>query len=548
MEAVSSKVDSHIHSVLSHRNALRHIDPDKHLKDEDLLKQIGYKQELRRHYTIFETFGISFSIMSLLPSIASILPILLSSGLLGAWLSWFVASFFIFLVGCGLSFLGSAIPTSGGLYYYTNYFCPESIRVPLSFLIGCANTLGLSAGTCAINYGFAVEVLSAVFIQRDGDFEITDAKLYGLFAACVVSNIVIASLATKQAARLQAISVYLNLFLIALFVIAVPIGYSKNNKFNSKELIFSDLTNFREWPIGWSVCLSLQGAVWVIGAFDSVIHCSEECKNPQQAVAWGILGSIGACGVFGVAIVSVCVACIKDGNVQRVLESSTGSAMAQIIYDALGKQWSVAFMALIALGQYFMSTSIVIAVSRQAWSFARDDGLPIIYNWVKYVDPRIKVPVRATIFVGGLCLSLGLLVFIGPAGANALFSLTICSNNLAWMMPTLMILLPYGRKKFVPGPFWFGKPLSYTIMTAGVSWMIFVMGLSLFPDNIKVDKETMNYTVVINVGMWILSLTYYFLHGHKKYSGPKSNLEDEDEFAEGSSVIMVEEVYAETKV
>ncbi|KAI5954225.1 hypothetical protein KGF54_002000 [Candida jiufengensis] len=486
--------------------------------------------------------------MSLLPSIASILPILLSSGLLGAWLSWFLASFFILFIGMGLSFHASAIPTSGGLYYYTNYYSPESIRVPLSFLIGCANTLGLAAGTCAINYGFAVEVLSAIFIQRDGDFEITDGALYGLFAACVVTNIIIASVATKQAARLQAFAVYLNIFLIVIFLIAVPIGYSKNYEFNSRELIFSDLQNFREWPIGWSVCISLQGAAWVIGAFDSVIHCSEECNNPQRAMAWGILGSIGACGVLGVAIVTVCVACIVDGDIQRVLESSTGSAMAQIIYDSLGKHWAVAFMAMIAVGQYFMSTSIVIAVSRQSWSFARDDGLPIIYNWVKYVDPRVKVPVRATIFVGGLCLALGLLVFIGPAGANALFSLGICSNNLAWMMPSLLILLPYGRKKFVPGPFWFGKPLSYTAMTIACLWGVFIMGLSLFPDNIAVDKETMNYTVVINVGMWILSLAYYFIYGHKIYSGPKSNLEDEGDYAESSDVAMIEEIATEKKV
>ena len=48
--------------------------------------------------------------------------------------------------------------------------------------------------------------------------------------------------------------------------------------------------------------------------------------------------------------------------------------MAQIIYDALGKKWAVAFMSLIAVGQYLMSVSIMIALSRQIWSFARDDG------------------------------------------------------------------------------------------------------------------------------------------------------------------------------
>ncbi|KAI5951812.1 hypothetical protein KGF54_004887 [Candida jiufengensis] len=545
MEAIRSRTETHLHNIRSNRSEVRSIDPQHNAGDEDLLNQIGYKQELRRHYSTLETFGISFSIMSLLPSISSILPTLLESGLGGAFWSWLAASIMITIVGISMSMAASAIPTSGGLYYYTNYYCPDSYRVPLSFLIGCANSLGLLGGYCSISYGFAVEVLSAVSISQDGAFEVTNGKNYGVFAATVISTMIIACLATKQAAKLQAISIYVNVFLVLLFVIAVPVGFSKHHTFNSRGMIFGDFTNARSWPVGWSVCLSLQGAVWVIGSFDSVIHCSEECKNPQKAMAWGIVGSIVACAILGVAVVAVCCACIIGGDITRILDSETGSAMAQIIYDSLGKKWAVAFMALISVGQYLMAISITIAISRQIWSFARDDGLPIIYNWVKYVDPRVKVPVRATILAGIIALLLGLLSLInGNAGSNALFSLAINSNSLAWMMPTLLILLPYGRKKFIPGPFWFGKPISYTIMLLAVLWLMFIIISSTFPDNKEVDKNTMNYTVVINVGVWILSLFYYYVHGYKKYSGPRSNL-DMPDYVDGSSVALMDEVLSE---
>ena len=139
---------------------------------------------------------------------------------------------------------------------------------------------------------------------------------------------------------------------------------------------------------------------------------SEEAKNAQRAIPFGIIGSITACWLLGWFIVIVCAACIKDGDVGRVLESETGSAMAQIILDALGKKWAVAFMSLIAFGQYLMSVSIMIALSRQVWSFARDDGLPVVYNFVKYVNPRIQVPIRATMFAAALGIVLGLLVLI----------------------------------------------------------------------------------------------------------------------------------------
>lgn len=542
MRSITSRTEDHLHNVISHRSEVRSIDPQHNAGDVELLAQIGYKQELRRHYSTLQVFGIAFSIMGLLPSIASVLTTGLESGPAGLVWGWFLSSIFILCIGISLAFLGSAIPTSGGLYYYTNYYCPDAFRVPLSFMIGCSNSLGLIGGLCSISYGFAVQVLSAVYIQQDGAFEITNAKCYGIFVACVVSNTIICCLATKQAALLQTVSIIVNVFLVLLFLIAVPAG--KGGDFNSRSFIFSNFENSRDYGTVWSFALSWMPAIWTIGAFDSTIHCSEEAKNAQRAIPVGIIGSISACWILGWAICIVCAACIKDGDVSRVLESDTGSAMAQIIYDALGKKWAVAFMSLIAVGQYLMSVSIMIALSRQIWSFARDDGLPVVYNFVKYVNPKIKVPIRATMFAAALGILLGLLVLInGTAGSGALFSLAVASNVLSWGLPVLLILLPYGRKRFIPGPFYFGSTISTLINIVSVGWTGYVIVLCMFPDSITVDKNSMNYTVVINVGVWLLALIYYFVWGYRFYTGPKSNLEED--FVEGVSTGNVDEVLNE---
>jgi len=48
--------------------------------DEELLASLGYKQEFRREFTGLETFGIAFSIIGLLPSIASVLSYSIPNG------------------------------------------------------------------------------------------------------------------------------------------------------------------------------------------------------------------------------------------------------------------------------------------------------------------------------------------------------------------------------------------------------------------------------------------------------------------------------------
>lgn len=517
---------SNLQQLTSIRSEIRDIDPNRDIGDEELLAQIGYKQELDRHYSTLQVFGISFSIMGLLPSIASIMSAGLESGPVGLVWGWFVSGLFILCTGASLTVLGSAIPTSGGLYYYTNYFAPENIGIPLSFVIGCSNSIGLCGGICSIAFGFATEVLAAVALSRDGDFNITYGMQYGVFAACVISNVIICCLTTKHTATLQSVSIALNLFLIALFFIAVPIGASKTYGFNDGHFIFAKLENYRDWNTGWSFMIAWIPAMWTICSFDSVIHCSEEAKNAQRAIPIGILGSIATCWILGWFICIVCCAVIKDGDVDRLLNTSTGNLMAQIVYDSLGRKWAVAFMSLIAVGQYLMSCSIFIAASRQIWAFARDDGLPVVYNFVKVVNPKIKVPIRATIFAGIISLIIGLLVLIGPAGSSALFSLGITSIYFSWGVPVLMVLLPTGQARFKPGKFYFGKFWTNTMHWVTVLWIVYAIIMNMFPNDKAVDLNSMNYTVVINVGIWLLSLLYYYVHGYKVYVGPKSNLED----------------------
>lgn len=530
-------------SRASRRSDIRSIDRSGAANDVELLAQIGYKQELDRHYSTLQVFGIAFSIMGLVPSITSTIGTGLESGASGFVWGWFLSGFFIFCAGVSMTILGSSIPTSGGLYYYTNYYAPDSIRVPLSFLIGVSNSMGLIGSIGSISYGFASEVLSAVYISMDGDFTINNNKLYGVFVACIISDVIVTCLAAKHAATLQTASIVVNVFLIMLFIIAIPVGVHKNGSFNDASFVFGGLENSRDWNQGWSFVLSWLPAVWTIAAFDSVIHCSEEAKDAQRAVPWGILGSISVCWVIGWVICIVCAISIKNGDVLAVLNSAAGNGVAQIIYDALGKQWTVAFFALISIGQYLMSVSIFIAASRQIWAFARDDGLPVVYNYVKVVNPTVKVPVRATVFAGILSILMGLLILIkGTAGSGALFSLPIASNMLSWATPIVLVTLPLGKSRFVPGPFTLGDTGNTIVHCISILWLLFQIIVSMFPNSKIVDKDTMNYTCVINVSIWALSLIYYYVHGYKVYQGPKSNLDkfDSDALDSRSFINMVD--------
>lgn len=62
-----------------------HARDEKHMdaqlsKDDALLASLGYKAELKREFTRLEVFGLAFSIIGLLPSIASTLVFSMPAG------------------------------------------------------------------------------------------------------------------------------------------------------------------------------------------------------------------------------------------------------------------------------------------------------------------------------------------------------------------------------------------------------------------------------------------------------------------------------------
>jgi amino acid transporter len=80
----------------------------------------------RRDLTWVQSFAVSFSVLGLLPSIASTLTYNLGfSGQAGSVWGWIVAGILIQSVVFGMAELCSSMPTAGGLYYASAVLAPE---------------------------------------------------------------------------------------------------------------------------------------------------------------------------------------------------------------------------------------------------------------------------------------------------------------------------------------------------------------------------------------------------------------------------------------
>jgi amino acid transporter len=119
------------------------------MRDAARLADLGYRPELKRNFSNFETFGVAFSIMyvtdpdyadlrGVVPSIAStIIYNLPYGGPVSMVWGWAVSAILILFIGLAMGELASAMPTSAGLYFWSHRLAPPEYRNFLAWLVGC---------------------------------------------------------------------------------------------------------------------------------------------------------------------------------------------------------------------------------------------------------------------------------------------------------------------------------------------------------------------------------------------------------------------------
>ncbi|KAJ7830506.1 amino acid/polyamine transporter I [Mycena olivaceomarginata] len=491
------------------------------LADEKLLATLGYKQEFKRAFTPLEVFGIAFSIIGLLPSIASVLFYAIPNGGPGpgmVW-GWAVASILILFVGMSMAELASAAPTSGGLYFWTYSLSSPRWRNLLCWIVGYANTIGSVAAVASIDWAAAIQVMAAVNIGSDGTFEATAGQTYGVYAAILVTHTLVCCLGTAVLARLQTVYVILNVVLCLVVIIALPIATPAALK-NSAEFALGKFQNFNGWPDGYAFFLSWLSPLWTICSFDSSVHISEEASNAATAVPWAIVCAIAIAGVLGWAI-NISLAFCMGSDLETLATSA--QPMAVIFLNSFGKRPTLALWAVVVVVQYMMGSSMLLAASRQTYAFSRDGALPFS-NWLYRMSKTTGTPVNTVIFDASLSLITGLLVFAGPQAINAVFAISVTALYVAYAIPIVARFA--GKNDFKPGPFSLGV-FSLPVAIVAVLFMLFMGTVFLFPTTPQTDVQDMNYTIVVLGGVLLLSLVWYYapvVGGVHWFKGPIANI------------------------
>lgn len=493
-------------------------------KDEAVILALGYKQEFKREFSLWTTFGVSFSVLGLLPSIASTLSYSLSyGGNAGITWGYLIGMTGVLGVAFSMAEIASAFPTSGGLYYATAMLAPPKYKAILSWIVGWSNYFVQVTSAPSVAYGGASMIL-ALKQLTDDSYEPQNWHTYLLTLGLTFAAAIVASVPTKWIAWINSGSTILNLVFLFISFVVILGGNNRVDqglpKFNDNKVAWG-IDNFTEWPDGISILMTFMAVIWTMSGFDSPFHLAEECSNAQIATPRAIVLTATVGGLLGFVFQLAMAYTIVD--VDAAVNGDLGQIYISFLNQILDTPSCLCLSAFAIILAFSMTESCMIAASRVLFSYSRDNCFPLSRIWC-HVNEKTQTPVNAVWINWFIGVILCLLMFGGVA-IDAIFSVGAIGSFISFTIPTLL-RITYARNFFKPGPWNLGK-FSLPSGILAVSYTTLMIPILCFPQYRGADNTPgeMNWTVLVYWASMFIAIAWFYIYAHKIYDGPKSNLD-----------------------
>eukprot|EP00891_Asterochloris_glomerata_P003306 jgi/Astpho2/3306/e_gw1.00054.39.1_t len=403
---------------------------------------------------------------------------------------WVLTSVFTMAVGLAFSELCSAMPQSGGLYFWS-YMLGVKRGAFWSWVTGWINLLGQLAFVAGNEYTvvqvFVTMILLGTGTATGGGYLMSYGEQYLLLVCLLVSHAALNSFPMAVVARIaQVAAVWL--LLGAAIVVGVLLTITEPKQ--SSMFVFTVYQNNPSsniTSVPYTFVLGLLTACWSQTGYDSAAHVIEETAQADAIAGRPIVMAIALASVTGLAYLLGLTYCIDVSHGVLLSCTFTSSAakccLLQIFWDSFAKRYGTGTRCIWLLGIplgacWFCGLLSMTAASRMMYSFSRDGAMPF-YRLIRYVDPGTQAPVVAVwaVAVAAILICTGLLksltIFL------AITSVATAGLAAAYALPLWLRVL-VKQTGLEAGPFNLGR-WSTPIHATAALWLTFVTTIFMLP-------------------------------------------------------------------
>ncbi|MBA2559027.1 MAG: amino acid permease [Propionibacteriales bacterium] len=478
--------------------------------DAELLKELGYEQELHRGMSGFSNFAVSFSIISILAGCITTYYLAMDAGgPIAINIGWPIVGLFVLCVAMAMAEICSRYPTAGGLYWWAGKLATKNNR-QWAWYTGWFNFMGEVAVTASIDYGAAVTwmaLLNLVF-----GTSVTLVSTFIAFLVIIVLHGLLNTFGVTVVKILSDVSAWWHLAGVAIIVVVLVVVPDQHQSLSWTFTHFENQTGFTfaGAPV-YAFLIGLLMTQYTLTGYDASAHVAEETISAQIEAPKAIVRSVWVSILAGWVLLIAVTAAIQDYAAER--NSATGLPPAQIFIDAAGRHTGEFLLLIAAVAQFFCGMASVTANSRMSYAFSRDHALPGSRLWAK-VNPRSGTPTNSI----WLCVTCSIVLTL-PAVKNlvaffAVVSIAVIGLYIAYATP---VFLRRTNPDFDPGPWNLGR-WSAPIGWIAVLWVGVIVVLFMLPQYSPGNTwATFNYAPVAVLSVLALATVMWFVEGRDNF-------------------------------
>jgi amino acid transporter len=510
--------------------------------DEQRLAELGYKQELKRGWSGFSNFAISFSIISVLAGCFTTYgQALKNGGPIAISIAWPLISVLILMVAFSMSELASAMPTAGGIYYWASKLGGAG----WGWFTGWFNLIGLIAVVASVDYVCASFLMNLLGLYNvHFIFNFTKAAAFSnvhysahvnfaLFAFLLVVHGLINVFSSHLVSIFNGVSVWWHVIGVAVIVvllIAVPSHHASLSYVFGHRANKSGFSHGMYWfyvlPLGFLLTM------YTITGYDASAHVSEETHGAAEQAPKGIWRSVFYSAVIG-WIVLLAITFAMPRNSAGVYES--GFPALTIFETAMSSAAAKAVILISTIGQIFCGMACVTSASRMTFAFSRDGAVPGHSLWRRLGKNR--TPTWAVLFVCACALIITFPAYFPnhlgtPVAFYAVTSISVIGLYIAYTIP---VFLRWRMKdEFEPGSWTLGSKYKWMnpIAFSWVGLCVIIFCLPFGPAGVffkhGFEWSAVNYAPLVTIGVMAAVTIWFVVSAKRTFKGPVRTIDELD--------------------
>ncbi|KIW98313.1 uncharacterized protein Z519_01897 [Cladophialophora bantiana CBS 173.52] len=480
------------------------------------LESFGYKQELKRDFSLFGMVGFAFSVLTCWTALGGSLVAAIEAGGPPVIIySWIGVSFFSLFVAYSFAEICSAFPVAGGQYSWVAILTPPKWARLTSYLCGWFIVIGFLSAGAANGFIGASFVLGMAQIAHP-DFVI---ERWHTCLVCYLVLILAAAVNVWGRHLLNKMGKIMITFNLLSFIVVIIVILAKDQHKASAAFVFKDFNNNTGFGRSYASLLGILQAAFGMTGYDATAHMTEEMRNARHDAPKAIIWSVWIGAFTGFAFLIASFFCIR--NLAAIETSSTGVPLIAIFYEATGSVGgAIGLTTLITIIALVSLCFLMAQSSRVVFSFARDHGLPFS-GTISKVHPTLHVPVYSILTVLVVNMALMAIYFGSVTGFNTVLGISTEGFYLSYIMPLLVRI--WGRlegREGIDSAYSLGR-FGMFFNVIGILYLAFAAIVFNFPSVSPVNADNMNYTSAAVGVCGLIAAVTWMTTGRTRFTGPQ---------------------------